>query len=300
VRLRDLAPEHVELLYRRILESGCGGGSVAHVKRTLRAALNTAVARGHLARNPVPLAHTPAHDVDEVEPYTVEEVRLILGAARRLRNGARWSVAFALGCRSGEALGLRWVDVDLDAREIKIRNALTWLEWQHGCVLNGEPTCGKRPSSCPRRRGGGAHLGPPKSKAGKRTIALPDALVAELREHRRSQATARLAAGSLWEDGDFVFTNTRGGPIDRTSDRDNWNALVDAAGVRRLRVHDARHTAATLLLVQGVDSRTLLGLFGWTSLALVQRYTHLVEDLRRDAANRMGSVLWGDHAEGTA
>jgi integrase len=203
----------------------------------------------------------------------------------------RWSLAL-LGLRQGEVLALRWEDLDLDAAELTVRHSLSWLPWQHGCVdADGEPTCLRRAASCPRRHSGGAHLGRPKSAAGRRMLTIPPPVLAELREHHKRQIADRLAAGPLWHDHGYVVTNTTGGPLGRTSDRADWLGLVAAASVRRLRIHDLRHSAATALLVLGEDSRTLLGVMGWTSMALVQRYTHIVPDLRRNVANRQ-SALW--------
>ena len=133
----------------------------------------------------------------------------------------------------------------------------------------------------------------PKSRAGRRSIALPAALVTELREHGEAQAKEREVAGSLWRGGNWVFASEVGGPIDPRKDYSDWVELLQRAGVRAARLHDARHTAATLLLVIGIDSRTVMELMGWSSLALMQRYQHVVDELRRDAADRMGQTLWG-------
>lgn len=292
VKLQELTAEHVERVYRHVLASGCGPGTVAHLRRTISAALNAAARRGHILRNPVPLADMPrADDAVELEPYDAEEIGKVLTAARQRRNGVRWSLAF-LGLRQGEALGVRWDDVDLDAGELRIRHTLTWLPWRHGCAPGDtEATCGTRPGSCPQRYGGGAHLGPPKSKAGRRTLAVPPPVVAELREQRRRQAAERLAAGPLWNERGFVVTNRTGGPLYRGTDTEDWLDLVKAAGVRRLRLHDCRHSAATALLVLGADARVLMATMGWTSMSLVQRYTHMVPELRRDVALRQ-SALW--------
>jgi integrase len=298
VKLRSLAPEHIERVYARVLASGCTAGSVAHVKRTARAALNVAVQRGYLPRNPVPLAQEPRAEEFELEPYAAAEIARILIAARARRNGVRWSLAL-LGLRQGEVLGLQWKYVDLDAGTLRVRRTLTWLPWQHGCADAGEPICGRKAGYCPKRHGGGAYLGEPKSAAGKRTIALPAPMVAELREHRRRQAAGRMAAGSLWHEQGFVVAGHRGGPVDRSTDTEDWCELVEAAGVRRLRIHDLRHSAATALLVLGEDSRVLLGVMGWTSMALVQRYTHLVPELRRSVADRQAQ-MWPKALRGRA
>jgi hypothetical protein len=159
VRLRDLTAEHMERVYSYILGlPRAGPGSVAHVKRTLNAALNIAVQRGHLARNPVLIAAAPRHTQPELEPYTPEEIRQLLTAAAHRRNGVRWSLAL-LGLRQGEVLGLRWPDVDLDSGELTVRHTLTWLVWHHGCSRGGE--CSKPAARCPQRYGGGAHLDHP-------------------------------------------------------------------------------------------------------------------------------------------
>lgn len=292
VRLRELSAEHIERLYAAVLDAGCSTGSVAHVRRTVSAALNTAARRGHIPRNPVPLADMPRSTEDwELEPYDATDIARLLTAAHGRRNGVLWSLAF-LGLRQGEALALRWDDIDLQRGEARIRHTLTWLPWRHGCVEgDADPECGNRRASCPRRHGGGAHLGPPKSKAGRRTIALPDPVVAELHDQRRRQAEERLAAGSLWNDRGFVVANHTGGPLDRTTDTEDWHDLVVAAGVRRLRLHDCRHSAATALLVLGADARVLMATMGWSSMSLVQRYTHMVDELRRDVAT-LQTPLW--------
>ena len=92
-----------------------------------------------------------------------------------------------------------------------------------------------------RQTGKGMVLVPPKSKAGRRTIKLPDPLRDALRQHRAQQAEQRLAAGSVWEDGGFVFCQPNGRPLDARRDWKAWKDLLRSAGVRDARLHDARH-----------------------------------------------------------
>jgi integrase len=132
-----------------------------------------------------------------------------------------------------------------------------------------------------------------KTTASRRTIVLPAPLVEELRRHRRAQMEERLAAGPAWTpDSDLVFPDEFGRPLDPARDWRDWKRLLRASGVRDVRLHDARHTAATLLLVQGVDIRTVMAIMGWTEMATAQRYSHAVDELRQQAARRMGSALW--------
>lgn len=133
----------------------------------------------------------------------------------------------------------------------------------------------------------------PKSQAGRRPVSLPDPLVMILRTHRESQAAERLRAGSCWEEHDFVFCQENGRPLDPDGHSKAWKRFLAKAGVREARLHDARHTAATLLLLQGVDQRTVMALMGWSEMSMAQRYEHVIPELRREAADRVGTALWG-------
>jgi integrase len=137
-------------------------------------------------------------------------------------------------------------------------------------------------------------LVPPKSRAGRRTIPMPNQLVEALRAHRVAQAIERLAAGSMWTDSGMVFTGPTGKPVDPRADHREWQRLLLKAGVPAARLHDARHTAATLLLAQGVPARVVMELLGHSQITLtLGTYTHVVPELARDAAVRMGDALWG-------
>lgn len=288
-RLDRLQPEHVDALYTRLERGGLAPASVSAVHRVLRAALNEAVSRDRLTRNPVLRAKAPRHDDTEVEPLTAAEALRVLAAAATRRNPARWSVALALGLRQGEALGLHWTDLDLDTATLTVRRKIQRLSWQHGCAGR----CGRtRGADCPHRYGGGLVTNSPKSRAGRRTIALPHPLTDALRAHRSSQAAERHAAGDLWEEHNLVFAQPTGRPIDPRDDWAEWRALLADAGVRTTKLHTARHTAATLLLIQNVDPRTVMDIMGWSEQRMLLRYQHVVDELRREAARRIANTLW--------
>jgi len=290
-RLDRLQPEHVEALYARMERDGLSAGSVHSLHRILRAALNEAVRRDKMLRNPVTRARPPRLVEREMEPLSHRDAARLIDVARLQPGGARWSVALALGLRQGEALGLSWDDVDLDAGILTVRRALQRHTARHGC--GGD--CGrKRAADCTQRVPGGLVLVEPKTRAGRRRIALPSALCDLLKAHRRAQLADRLRAGTVWEEHGLVFCQPTGRPIDPRADWASWKALLAEAGVRDARLHDARHTAATLLLVQGVNARTVMDIMGWTEARMLSRYQHVVDELRRDAADRMGQALWPD------
>jgi integrase len=296
-KLTELRPEHLERLYQEMLLTETKGGTLtkpatAHqVHRTVRAALNEAVRRGYLTKNPATLAKTHRIDEDEVDPYTVDEIQRLFRTATRTRNGARWAIALALGLRQGEALGLKWCDVDFKTQTLAIRRGRLRPRYEHGCAGD----CSRKYAGyCPQRIQTRPETDSTKSRAGRRYVGLPDSLCDLLKEHRAKQNEERLHAGSEWQDGDWVFATKTGAPLNPRTDWAHWKRLLKDAGIRDGRLHDARHTAATVLLLLGVNERTMMGVMGWSNPAMAQRYAHMADPIRRDIAARVGGLLWGD------
>ncbi|MEV4762570.1 tyrosine-type recombinase/integrase [Micromonospora chokoriensis] len=288
-RLEKLQPEHVEKLTRKMQTAGSAAATAHQAHRTLRTALNEAVRRQHLVRNPASLAKPPRLEEEEVEPYSVEEVQRLLLAASERRNSARWAIALALGLRQGEVLGLKWNDVDLDGGTLTVRRARQRPKWRHGCTK----PCGRKfGGHCPDRQPLRAETADTKSRAGRRSIGLPDPLVALLRQHRREQEAERETAAQLWTDTGYLFTTPTGGPVNPRTDYTEWKRLLTRAGLRDGRLHDARHTAATVLLILGVAERAVMGIMGWSDSGMARRYQHLTGQVRRDVAKRVGGLLW--------
>jgi integrase len=123
-------------------------------------------------------------------------------------------------------------------------------------------------------------------------LVLPGPLVDIMKAHRQAQLEERLRAGQLWEDHGLVFAGPTGRPLDPDRHTKAWNAMLAIASVRPARLHDARHTAATLLLVAGVGPRVVMDLMGWSSGSMVKRYQHVVDELKQVAAERMAATLW--------
>jgi integrase len=294
--LDRLEPEHLERLYVKMQDAGLAAGTAHHVHRTIRNALNEAVRRGHLARNPAVLAKAPSVSEEEVEPYEVPEVQRLLEAASKRRNSARWAVALALGLRQGEALGLKWDDIDLDKGTIRIRRSRIRPKYEHGCAGN----CGRPAGRCPKRRNTRPVSGDVKSKAGRRVIGLPAPLVALLRKHRDEQDTERTLARQLWRDDGWVFATLTGGPLNHNTDYHEWKRLLKVAGLREARLHDARHTAATVLLILRQPERTVMSLMGWSSTDMAKRYQHVTDTVRADVASQVGNLIWEARSEGAA
>ncbi|WP_445186867.1 tyrosine-type recombinase/integrase [Pseudonocardia sp. Cha107L01] len=288
-RIDRLEPEHLERLYRKMVKNGSRPATAHQVHRTIRGALNEALRRKHITENPAVLARAPRPDEEEVEPCTVEEVKRILDVADSDRNSARWAVALALGLRQGEALGLKWTDVDLDSGTLLVLRSRLRPKWMHGCK---EP-CGHRYGGhCPDRLPLRPETSDTKSRAGKRGMGLPDPLVSLLKRHRERQDMEREAACDLWTETGYVFTTPTGQPLNPRTDYTAWKQLLERAGVPERRLHDARHSAATVLLLLGVTERTVMAVMGWSSTAMAVRYQHIVASIRREVADQIGDLIW--------
>lgn len=281
-RLDKLRPEQVEQAWHELAETGnpvkddptpLAPRSVQQCHRILSRALKVAHQRGYVSRNVCTLIDAPSVPDEEIIPLSGPQARKVLDACHETRNAARWSVALSLGLRQGEALGLTWPDVDLDKGTLTVRRALQ------------------------RIKGRGLVLSATKSRSSQRTIALPPPLLAELKAHRKAQNEERLAAGTAWKGTlDLVFAQTNGKPIDPRADWQDWIDLLARAEVPRHRLHDARHTAATLLLEQGVDTRVVMAILGHSQISMTSRYQHVMDKMQTDAAARMGAALWGETA----
>lgn len=287
-RLDKLEPEHLERFYKTMQTNGSAPATAHQAHRTIRTALNEAVRRGHLAKNPATLAKAPRLTEEEIEPYNVDEIRRLLEAAGKGKNSARWAIALALGLRQGEALGLKWSDVDFETGVLRVRRSRLRPTYGHGC---GE-TCGRKAGYCPQRVRMRADTKETKSRAGRRIVGLPAQLVRLLRDHREEQERARVAARQLWHDEGWVFADDVGRAINPRKDYDDWKRLLETAKVRDGRLHDARHTAATVLLILGVPERAVMGIMGWSSTSMAARYQHLVDVVRDNIAKQVDGLLW--------
>lgn len=325
-RLDRMEPEHFEKLYTKIEQTRSAYTSLG-VHRTARAAFNEAVRRGVVTRNPVALAVPPRVEEEEQEPFDADDVRRIIAAALPRRNGVRFVIALALGNRQGEALGMKWERLNPAKRSIRVRKQLQRQTWQHGCESPTEcgkarhktkpcppdcpkhkrecpppcrPDCTDHARHCPKRWGGGLVEVDVKSKAGRREQVLPDRLWEMIEAHREAQDKEREHAGSEWHEGGWMFAQENGKPTDPKADRAEWRAILAEAKVPEARLHNARHTAATVLALLEVAPRAVMDFMGWNNPDMMLRYQHVTDGMRREIAKRLDSHLpWGEKAEKT-
>lgn len=315
IALARLKPTQLDEWFRTHHVNGTSARNIRYARTVLRAALNQARKWRYVSDNVAALVEPPRHSPREIQPLTPEQARTLLNSAKHHRLGAIVSVAMAIGLRIGEALGLRWRDVDFDAGTLGVRQALERsggdsaarqsLARERRELLKRWATTPKRSAE---RREAGQHLVAlrarwrevrttlrfvePKSTRSRRTIRMPQVVITALKAHRKGQLEERLAAGAAWEDSGLVFTSPIGTPLDPRNVSREFKAMLITADVPAVRFHDLRHTAATLLLAQGVDPRTIMETLGHSQISLtLNTYSHVLPTLQADAAAKLDAIL---------
>jgi integrase len=266
IAVDKLTAEDVQRMLAARRQAGLSATSVDHVRRVLRIALNQAIKWGLISRNAAAMAKPPKRERHSVEPLSVAEVRTLLAATRSHRLHGLFVLAIHTGMRQGELLALRWSDVDLDKRLLRV-NA----------------TLGTKDGKLTRL--------PPKSEQSRRTLALSSGAVAALDEQQKRQDNQRLLAGNRWKEHNLVFASTIGTPLNASNVTHDFQKALAAAGLRRVRFHDLRHSAASFLIESGVDMRQVQDQLGHSGLAYtIGTYAHVSTAMKQRAADAMDAL----------
>ncbi len=267
IQLSKLSPQEIQQLLNKMLKKGLSPRTVRYCLAVLRMALGRAYKWSLVPRNVALLVDPPRSRRYEMRSLSPEEARTFLNTVKGDRLEALYSVALALGLRQGEALGLRWEDIDMDKCTLKVRYALQRID--------GKP-----------------QLVEPKTQKSRRTIYMPQVTVTALHAHRVRQLEERLAAGTRWKESGLVFTSTIGTPLDPRNAFRLFQEALQRAGLPHIRFHDLRHTCASLLLAQEVHPRVVMETLGHSQISLtMDTYSHVIPALQRDAADRMNALL---------
>jgi integrase len=267
IKLKNLTPAHVRSLNREKLDSELAPRTVQYIHRTLSKALKQAVSDGLIPRNAAGSVKPPQPRTEEIRPLDREQVRAFLEAISGDRLEALYVVAITAGLRSGELLGLKWEDVDLEAGMLQVRRTLS--EARSGRIFEA-----------------------PKSGKGRR-IQLTRMATEALRGHRKRQLEEKLRLGSLWQENGLVFPSQVGTPIGGRNLIRHFKIRLGRAGLpSTFRFHDLRHTCATLLLRQAVHVKFVQELLGHGDVSLtLNTYSHVLPDMGDAAAGAMDEAL---------
>ena len=268
IRLDRLRAQDVQKCYGALLERGLAPRTVRQAHEVLHAALAQALRWDLIHRNVVSAAIPPRVAKREMQTYSRDQLEKIFAITVGDRLHAFWVVLGTTGLRLGEILGLRWQDTDLDNGRFQITQ-----------TLRPEP-------------GVGMVVAETKTPGSARQVWLADETTLTVVQHRRRQLEERLEAGPEWQENGLVFCLPNGSPLSPYVVRAAWKKVVAKAGLPYIRIHDLRHTAATLMLSDDIHPKIVQEMLGHTSIATtLDTYSHVAPSLHRQAAQMMGALL---------
>ena len=273
--LQSLSPMQLERFYVSLLSSGGrrGGPLAAKTARNTHTVLRKALADAErlelIVRNPAAAARPPVARREDPLTWSSAQLREFLDAAKGDRLHAAWVLLATTGMRRGEVLGLRWRDVDFDGGDLAVSHTLT--------------TAGSE-----------VHTGPPKTQRGRRQIFLDKETLSVLRARRRQQNEERLAVGEAWQnDLDLVFTDELGAPIHPDDFSRQFRNHVRRTGLPTIRLHDLRHSYATLALKAGVHPKVVSERLGHATVGVtLDLYSHVTPSIAREAADVVAARIF--------
>jgi integrase len=268
-RLDKLTAADVRTFITEKSQTDLSPATVAHLLRLLRNALGEAERLdlvGHNAAKAVKMPRVPSREVAALD---IDQARVLLTVLRGHRLHALFATTLVLGLRRGEVLALTWSDIDLDNNLVRIRQSLQRLD-------------------------GSLQLVETKTKASTATLAVPPGLTAILTRHRLQQQTDRLKLRAAWPGLDLVFTSTTGTALEPRNVSREWERLRRQAGFPELRLHDLRHSCATILTALGVHPRVVMEMLRHSQIGITMNtYAHVAPLLQREAADALEAGLFG-------
>jgi integrase len=265
--VEKLTQQHVQAMLNAKQAEGLSLATVRQIRVILRIALNQAMRGDLVGRNVAALTTPPGGERFEGYGISTDEVRAIMAAVRGDDLEALYAIATSVGLRLAELLGLRWLDIEMGNGLIQVRRQLK--------VIDGAPL-----------------LVDLKTKSSRRAVPLAAPVLRILRAHRKHQIAQRLEDGVPWSESGFVFAWSNGGPISESYVRKQWFKVRAAAGLPdRVRFHDLRHGALTIMAARGTVPRTLMGIAGHSQIATtMQVYAHLDSENVRTATSLMSDL----------
>jgi len=268
IPLTQLRPEHLQKLYTAKLNDGLSANTVRYHHAVLHVALQTAVRWGLVNRNVADAVSPPPVRRTEMQTWDEDDIARFLEAAKDTPYHALFYLALFTGMRRSELLALRWCDVDFVLSQVYVSRSLHQLK--DGSYVFTEP----------------------KSAKSRRTIALPPSATLLLKEYREKQKLERAMLGIGLSDDDLLFSHLGGKPLRPNTITRAWTMLAARCGLKVIRLHDARHTHASLMLKQGIHPKIVQERLGHASIQMtLDTYSHVAPGLQQAAAERFDQAL---------
>ena len=267
IELQKLSSSDITRMLAVMREAGQSSRSQQQARALLSVALRDAEYKGYIVVNPVTRVRNPQGKRIEISPLSIKEVKRLLKTYSGTYLGARLHIALICGLRQGEALGLTWDAIDLEARNIKVSRQVQ--------IVNGEQVFTDL-----------------KTEKSSRLIALTEETTAALQGHLRLIEQLKGRAESSWVENNLVFPDGFGNFRSPKTDYAEWKKALKLCGIATKRLHDARHTAATLMYSQGVGIETISRALGHSTSAITSKlYVHNSVEPQKVAAEVMNQLL---------
>jgi integrase len=278
VPLKDLRPEHLQHFYNEKKRQGASARTVRYLHTLLYGALTQAEKNQLVSRNVATLTEPPRKERKEMQTLTLQQVaNHLFPTVGDDRLFAAVFLAFGAGLRRGELLALRWQDVDLNASVLHVRQTLVR-------VKNHKANEGEGKTRLDFQE--------PKTAYSRRTVPIPEQCLVALKRHKVHQAEEKLILGQAYQDHGLIFCHPHGRPLDPKRFNEYFARTLAKAGLPSIRLHDARHTFATLMLELGESPKTVQAMLGHSSVAItLDIYSHVSQELEKRAASRLNTAL---------
>lgn len=270
VKLHDLRPDHIQHLYNRLAQAGKSQHALHTVHKILHTALEQAVKIKILPTNPTNTVETPPRPHVEMAFLDDNQVQTLLLTAKLIedRHYPLYYLAINTGMRQAELLGLKWEDVSWSRKKITVKRQLI------------------------RKRGGGYVFRKPKTRSGTRSIALGHSALKILKDQQKNLYAWSRKKSERWKDLDLVFPSYVGTPLMASKLRIALKNVLMEASLPRIRFHDLRHTAASLMLNFGVPLIVVSKRLGHAKPSItLNEYGHLIPSMQEEAAKIMDELL---------
>ena len=271
IQVQKLTAQHVQALYARKAKEGLSSKSIQNIHGLLHKALDNAVKWGLVSRNVCNVVSTPRLIRHEIHPLTREQAQKFLEKVRGQKLEAILTLALTTAMRRGELLALRWQDINFEAMSLHVSRTVSRIAG-HGYVEND-----------------------PKTSRSRRMIMLPPFTIEMLIQHRLDQEKARLKAGVRWKDQGLVFSNTHGGYLHPDYLLVKFHRLLKEIGLPDMRLHDLRHSAATILLSMGVHPKVVQEILGHSQISMTMDiYSHVLPSMQKEAMGKLNDLFQPD------
>jgi integrase len=269
IPLSKLMPEHLQRYYSEKVKAGLSAQTIRHHHTLLHKALQTAIEWQLINRNIADAVKPPRAQRPEMQVWSETEIKQFLEAAKNTPYYTIFYLLLFTGMRRSEVMALRWSDIDFILGEIHINRSLHIL------------------------RGGIPYFKAPKSATGRRTVALPPSAQLVLNEYRERRESESIMLDKPMEDNDLLFCDiTTGEPMRAATVSHAWSKLIKKTGMRYIRLHDARHSHASLMLKQGIHPKVVQERLGHSSITItLDIYSHVSPGLQQAAAMRFDEAF---------